>query len=58
METKQVIRNESQSSVSVEKNSRGITYSVKVYADSPEDMKVKLDQYFAIVEKKAQELNI
>lgn len=56
METKQVVRNESQSSVSVEKNSRGVTFCVKIYADSPDEAEEKLNRWLSLAKKKSNEL--
>ncbi len=45
-----------QSSVSIDKNSRGVTYSVKAYGDTVEEIESQLDILIGIAKKKAEEL--
>jgi hypothetical protein len=50
------VLNRNQCSIDLEKNSRGVTYSVKVYGDSPEELDTLLQAYMAIAKKRALEL--
>ena len=55
MEHKQEILQKTQSSVAIEKNSRGITYSVKAYGETVAEIEAKLNTLIELAKNKAEE---
>jgi len=54
----ETIKTINQNSVEINKNSKGYTFSIKVYADTENEMMTKLDSLIGLVRKKINNMEI
>ena len=52
----EIVKMKNESSVSVEKNSRGFTYKIKAYGENPKEISEKLDSLTNIAHDKIKKL--
>ena len=52
----EITHNTSQTSIEIEKNSKGVKWTVKVYADTDEELTEKLDKTIKLAKVKANAL--